>query len=163
MTTTLDLIIRTAAEKHLPYLDWRIFRALIQQESRFDPKAKSPVGAMGLAQVMPGTWKDWATRADVSPADPYNPEANVNVGACYLAYLHSQWHSPRPAMDRVCLALASYNAGLGNLLNAQKRVRGALLYREIIRGLPLVTGNASQETIQYVRKILEHYAKDITG
>ena len=163
MDNTLDAIIKTAAEQHLPFMDWRLFKAQLWQESRFNPKAVSPVGARGVAQIMPGTWNEWAPRCDMAGADPFDAEASVTVGAAYMAYLHAKWHSPRPAIDRVCLTMASYNAGLGSLLNAQKRVQGALLYREIIRGLPLVTGKYAQETIGYVRNILSFYAREITG
>jgi soluble lytic murein transglycosylase-like protein len=163
MENKYDDLIKIAVNQYLPFLDWRLYKAQLWQESRFKPAAVSPVGARGVAQVMPGTWAEWAPRAGYKNADPFDPQASIQVGACYLAYLHSQWHSPRPAMDRVCLAMASYNAGLGSLLRAQQRVKGALAYRDIIRGLHLVTGEHSQETINYVRNILEFYNKEITG
>jgi len=59
--------------------------------------------------------------------------------------------------------LASYNAGMGNLLKAQKKVGGKLLYKEIIQGLPEVTGKHSKETIDYVQKILSYYLHSVIG
>lgn len=87
-------------------------------------------------------------------ASPWIAEQSIRAAAVYMAQLHGQWSSPRPPMDRYMLALASYNAGLGNILSAQKECGGALLYREIIDCLPRVTGRHSAETIDYTNKIV---------
>lgn len=158
-----DAQIRRAVSERFPHLDWRIYKALIWQESRFNNLAVSPVGAEGLAQFMPDTWAEWAPRAGYAGKRPHDAEASIATGAAYLAYLYSSWYSPRPDMDRICLMLASYNAGLGSLLKAQKQVGGKLLYREIIQGLPAVTGRHSKETIEYVKKILDYYRQEVTG
>lgn len=156
--------IYTAAKEYVPEVDWRILKAQYWQESRFKPDAVSPVGAMGVAQIMPATWKQWAPRARMEDRDPFDAEASIFVGACYMGYLYGQWSSPRPHMDRVCLALASYNAGLGHLLSAQRRRSMHNYYGEIIKGLPEITGQRnSHETIDYVKKILGFYSEAITG
>ena len=74
-----------------------------------------------------------------------------------MAWLLSEWSSPRPEIDRHCLALASYNAGLGNILAAQKRAGGKLIYREIIYHLPQITHHFAAETISYVQRIYTIY------
>ena len=158
-----DLIFRSAAVKSLPY-DWRVWWAQIRQESQFDRMARSPVGALGLAQIMPATWRQWAEKAGYQGYDQTDPEASLMTGALYMRHLWGQWSSPRPEMDRICLAMASYNAGLGNILKAQKLANMATDYKSIIAKLPDVTGNKNaHETITYVKRILGYYAEEITG
>lgn len=124
------------------------------QESRLDPDAVSPVGAAGLAQFMPATWAMMVKemRLDLK-ASPHTARLAIPAGAAYMAKLRRQWSSPRPQADRHKLAQASYNAGLGNLLTAQKLCGMRNLYLDIARCLPRVTGRHSEETTDYVRKI----------
>jgi hypothetical protein len=74
-----------------------LFRANIAVESAFNPDARSPVGAIGLGQLMPGT-------ADLLGVDPHDPEDNLNGSARYLLAQLEDFG----AAD---LALAAYNAG----------------------------------------------------
>lgn len=165
MPSQYDKPIQQAAEKHLPGVDWRLLKAQYQAESLLDPNAVSPAGAQGIAQFMPRTWSD-VSKALGYPADitPFDPEAAIPAGAFYMADMLDGWTAPRPEMDRYCLALASYNAGFGNLLKAQKVAGGANDYASIIRALPQVTGtkNASQTTA-YVKRILHYWTGMVTG
>ena len=159
-----DSIIQAATDKHLPTgYDWRLFKAQLWQESKMDPHAKSPVGALGIPQFMPATWGEWAPKAGYPKAARTDPEASIFTAAMYMANLIDGWYWERPDADRYCLAMASFNAGFGNLLKAQKRVGGKALYADIISGLPQVTGFNSLETINYVRKILDYCAGQVTG
>jgi len=158
-----DLIFKSATHKALPY-DWRLWKAQVRQESQFNPLVCSPVGALGLAQFMPKTWTEWSKKAGYEGCDPTDPEASVMSGALYMRYLWGEWSSPRPEMDRICLAMASYNAGLGSILKAQKLADMAKNYKDIIAKLHEVTGNKNaHETITYVKRILGYYAEEITG
>ncbi|MFQ5614616.1 MAG: transglycosylase SLT domain-containing protein [Anaerolineae bacterium] len=66
-------------------LDWRLLARQAYLESRLDPQAVGASGELGLMQILPSTWAEWAPKAGVSdPADPYS---NVWVGAAYLAFL----------------------------------------------------------------------------
>jgi len=79
-----------------------LVKAVITEESCFNNKALSPVGAQGLMQLMPDT-ASWLDVQDVS-----DPAQNVKAGVRYLASLQKQF-------DTVELALAAYNAGPGNV------------------------------------------------
>ena len=92
-------------------LDPALLAAVIYQESRFRPRARSDSGALGLMQLMPDTAKGIAvhtggTRFEV--ADLYNPEINVRYGAWYLRHLLNKYGNER-------MALAAYNAGQQNV------------------------------------------------
>lgn len=82
-------------------------RAVIRIESGGDPRAVSPVGAMGLMQVMPSTWATLTARHALG-RDPFDTRANILAGTAYL----------RELIDRYAdlpTALAAYNAGPGRV------------------------------------------------
>lgn len=84
-----------------------IFKAQIRQESRFNQHAKSPAGAVGVAQIMPETAKGWK----VDPKDPLQAldAAARNMGR-YMRTYKAQGHDERTSYK---MALAAYNAGPG--------------------------------------------------
>lgn len=133
--------------------DWRLLKAQCYQESRLKPFARSPVGAMGLCQFMPGTWKE-AQENIPNLHSPWIPEYSILAAGWYMGKLHRTWYGERPAMDRYMLAAASYNAGAGNLIKAQKLCGGHNLYAQIIPCLIDVTGRHSEETITYNERII---------
>lgn len=92
------LIDQVAAAHGIPAT---LLTALVRQESGFDPNARSPVGAMGLTQLMP------QTAAALGVQNPWDPVENLNGGAAYLAGLLKSYGGSVP------LALAAYNAGPG--------------------------------------------------
>jgi soluble lytic murein transglycosylase-like protein len=93
--TSYDRLIESASGKH--DVDARIVKAVIQVESSFNPRARSPKGAMGLMQLMPKTARQYEAR------NPYDPTSNIEAGTKYLSKLLSEFELP--------LALAAYNAG----------------------------------------------------
>ena len=95
----LDWIIFRAGEK--AGIDPRFIHAVIKQESKYDSKAVSPVGARGLMQMMPATAERFGLK------DPFDPAANVEAGTKYLKWLLKRFDGD------VSLALAGYNAGEG--------------------------------------------------
>lgn len=90
-------LAKQAARKHRVPED--LFLRLVQQESGWNAKARSHKGAIGLAQLMPGT-------AKLLKVDPHDPVQNLDGGARYLAQQYRKFGTWR-------LALAAYNAGPG--------------------------------------------------
>lgn len=158
-----DRQIEDAAERWLPGVDWRLWKAQLYQESLLDPAAVSPVGAAGLAQFMPGTWAEVSRQLGYEAVSPHMAGPAIDAGAYYMARLRRGWNSPRPEADRHSLAAASYNAGFGNILAAQRVCGGAVEYAEIIRCLPEVTGHYSRETITYVQRIWKYWTQMVLG
>jgi soluble lytic murein transglycosylase-like protein len=113
-----------AAEKHSIPPD--LFLRLVHQESRWNPDAVSHAGAIGLAQLMPGT-------AALLRVDPTNPVQNLDGGARYLRQQYEEfgtWH----------LALAAYNAGPG----AVKKHGGIPPFRETKDYVRIIAGTPSR-------------------
>lgn len=157
-----DLHIFKAARLYLPAVDWRLYKAQLWQESRLDPDAVSPVGARGLAQFMPATWDEVVRDLGLGQAGPHEAVA-IDAGAYYMAKLRRIWGTPRPERDRHSLALASYNAGAGNLIKAQRLCGMAVRFDDIIRCLPQVTGRHAAETQHYVPAIYRHFERIRNG
>jgi len=131
-------------------------------ESNLDPLAVSPVGAMGLCQNMPATWKESEQALNIT-GDPFQASINIQLSAYYMMKQRRFWTSPRPDSDRMSLAMASYNAGAGHLYKAQKACGGGNMYSEIIKCLPDITGRHSEETINYVKRIWNFYIAMVLG
>lgn len=96
--------------------DWRLLAALIHQESRFKPDAQSPFGATGLMQVMPNTGE----RFGVSPEQLLDPKLNMQAGTGFIQWLERYWKrklTDTTDMDK--FVLASYNVGLGHVIDAR--------------------------------------------
>jgi soluble lytic murein transglycosylase-like protein len=150
-----DQDIRRAVKDYWPaYPFWVAWKAQLWQESRLNPLAVSPVGARGLAQFMPGTWADVSRELQlvgigISPTS----DVAIKAGAYYMAKLRAAWSSKRPEEDRHRLAQASYNAGMGHILSAQRACGNPALYEPIIACLPQITGRNSEETIGYIKSI----------
>lgn len=86
-----------------------LLEAVILTESKFNEKAISHVGAVGMMQLMPET-AQWISEESGLPADHLEwPEENIPLGAWYLDYLLNEYH------NNEVLALAAYNAGRGNV------------------------------------------------
>lgn len=93
------LILRIERRYKLPRY---LLEAVVMVESGKQVHRISPTGAMGPTQLMPGTARD------LRVGDPFNPEANIDGGARYLAWLLRRYR-------KLPLAVAAYNAGPGNV------------------------------------------------
>ena len=138
--------------------EWEWLYAQFIQESSLNPNAVSPVGAEGVGQWLPSSWQEairrgWAAKG----SSPFQLRPAIVASARYMEYFAGQWRSERPDLDRKALSRASYNAGLGSLLKAQKACDMASLYDDIIVCLPEITGRHAQETIGYEIAIRRYY------
>jgi soluble lytic murein transglycosylase len=103
-------IVRGHAENYR--LEPELLAAVIYTESKFDPDAESPSGAIGLMQLLPETAAGIAERTGGSrfeTADLYDPELNVRYGSWYLRHLLNKYEGD------LRKALAAYNGGQGNV------------------------------------------------
>jgi soluble lytic murein transglycosylase-like protein len=110
--SAFDPIIRTASQRY--GVDEGLIKAVIRQESDFNPNAVSRAGARGLMQLMPGT------AAGLGVKDSFDPEQNVMAGTRFLKDMINRYGGD------VDSALAAYNWGPGNV----DKSRGAHLPRE---------------------------------
>ena len=108
-------------------LDPAVLSGLIQQESGFDPSARSSAGALGLTQLMP------STAASLGVAEPLDPAQSIEGGARYLSQLLHQF------AGNTADALAAYNAGPG----AVQQYGGVPPYSETQQYVTKVLGYAA--------------------
>jgi membrane-bound lytic murein transglycosylase F len=149
--------------------DWRLLGAVIYQESRFETDDESWAGAKGLMQLMPETAERFGA------TDLNNPQQSVDAGVKYLKYLDRYWS--RTVVDpdeRIKFILASYNSGLGHIIDAQKLTvkykEDGTLWKDVEKYLlkksepdyfhdPVVKSGycKCEEPVNYVQKVLDRY------
>jgi len=140
----------------MPIVDWRLWKAQVQAESAFKAGAVSPVGAMGLSQIMPATFSEIGRKSGIE-GNPFDPEVNLMAGAFYMASQRQMFKAPRPDTERHNLAMAAYNAGAGNIIKAQRLAGNPADWQKVADKLPMVTGRHAKETTDYVKKIRSFY------
>lgn len=95
--------------------DWRLLAAMVKKESNFNPRAQSPFGACGLMQLMPATAHHYGADSIFDPVE------NVHAGVSYLMKVNRFWEQQiADSTERIAFVLASYNAGLGHVKDAQR-------------------------------------------
>ena len=146
----MDFVV--AAGKVCAGVSAPLVAAQIEQESGWDPNAKSPKGALGLSQFMPDTWAEIGRDANgnglTSPLDPADAiDAQARYDCQLLAQVNAYLKSGRIAGDPTDLMLAAYNAGIGRVLAAG--------------GIPSQLPAETQQYIARIRKLMAKYA-DIT-
>ena len=110
-----DTLVKKYAQKY--GFDWRLLVAQMYQESRFNPKAKSWVGARGLMQVMPRTAKE------MKISNLKDPESGIKAGVQYLNWVRERFEQELSIKDRMWFTLAAYNAGQGHVKDARRLAR----------------------------------------
>ena len=118
--------------------------SLMRKESTFEPNIGSRVGAIGLMQVLPQTASWVAKQANIGDYVLSKPEDNIKIGTWYLAYNHKRYQ------DNSLFAVASYNAGTGNVNQWLRRYNTQDL-DVFVEQIPF------QETKDYVEGVFGNY------
>lgn len=142
-----DLFVRYTSGKDIPQ---SYAMAIARQESAWNPKVKSPVGASGLMQIMPGTATHTVKMFNLpgysNPVQLLDPETNINIGTSYLQYVYQQFENNR------IFASAAYNAGPGRVRTWLGNSAGRIDAVAFIESIPF------SETRGYVKNVLAYDA-----
>jgi membrane-bound lytic murein transglycosylase MltF len=136
-------------------VDWLLMAAQGYQESALNQNAKSPVGAIGVMQLMPATGKE------MKVGDITQTEANINAGIKYMRFMIDQYYEKEPMtkLDKALFAFASYNAGAGRVSSLRKEAAKRGLDPNIwFHNVEYVAAEkVGQETVTYVSNIYKYY------
>lgn len=140
-----------------PGFDWQHFKAQAVAESRLKAQARSRVGAVGVMQIMPRTFKEIMRKNPAIKGSRAQPRWNIAAGIYYDRLIWKVWKADRSFQDHLNFTFGAYNAGKATIFKAQRLARSRKLnpnrWSSIERVLPDITGRRSRETIGYVRKI----------
>jgi len=124
--------------------------AIARQESAWNPKVRSPVGAAGLMQIMPGTAshtvKMFAIPGYSNSTQLLDPQTNITIGTAYLQYVYQQFENNR------IFAAAAYNAGPGRMRSWLNNSPGKVDAVAFVESIPF------SETRGYVKNVLAYDA-----
>ncbi len=146
---------RTYADRY--DFDWLLVAAQAYQESRIDQSVRSPVGAVGVMQILP------TTAADPSVGIPNieQMEENIHAGVKYLRFLRDTYLGEEPSdpMERALFALASYNAGPARVAGLRKKAAamGFDPNRWFGNVEVIAAREIGRETVQYVSNIFKYF------
>ncbi len=146
-TDEYDVYFKKYTKRYFgPHFDWEWFKAQAIAESALNPRARSAVGAKGIMQIMPATYAE-IRRANPHFMDINEPRWNIAAGIYYNRGLYREWEG-MPDEDRLMMAFASYNAGLGGMRRASRRAPDKPVRRWV-----QVEDYAPRETRLYVKRI----------
>jgi membrane-bound lytic murein transglycosylase MltF len=136
-------------------VDWLLMAAQGYQESQLNQGAKSPVGAIGVMQVMPATGKELNV-GDINQVEP-----NINAGIKYMRWMIDQYYGKEPMtkLDKALFAFASYNAGAGRISQLRKEAAKRGLNPNVwFHNVEYVAAEKiGAETVTYVSNIYKYY------
>jgi membrane-bound lytic murein transglycosylase MltF len=136
-------------------VDWLLMAAQGYQESALNQNAKSPVGAIGVMQLMPATGKE------MKVGDITQTETNINAGIKYMRFMIDQYYEKEPMtkLDKALFAFASYNAGAGRVSSLRREAARRGLDPNIwFHNVEYVAAEkVGQETVTYVSNIYKYY------
>jgi membrane-bound lytic murein transglycosylase MltF len=136
-------------------VDWLLMAAQGYQESQLNQAVRSPVGAIGVMQVMPATGKELGV-GDITEA-----EANIHAGVKYMRWMIDKYYGNEPMtkLDKVLFAFASYNAGAGRISQLRKEAAKRGLDPNVwFHNVEYVAAEKiGAETVTYVSNIYKYY------
>lgn len=136
-------------------LDYLLMMAQGYQESRLDQSARSPVGAIGVMQVLPSTAKDMGIE-DITQIEP-----NIHAGVKYIRFMMREFFADEPmdTLNKGLFTFASYNAGPGRISRIRKEAaKRGLDPNKWFNNVEIVSAEKiDRETVQYVIKIYKYY------
>ena len=136
-------------------MDYLLMAAQGYQESRLDQHVKSPVGAVGVMQVMPATGKDLKV-GDISQLEP-----NINAGVKYMRFMIDQYfaNEPMDKLNKGLFAFAAYNCGPGRVQSLRKEAeKKGLDPNKWFNNVEIVASQRiGRETVTYVANIYKYY------
>ncbi len=136
-------------------MDYLLMMAQGYQESQLNQEAKSPVGAIGVMQVMPATGKDLAV-GDITQLEP-----NIHAGVKYMRFMMNQFYKDEPMdqLNKGLFTFASYNAGPGRLQQLRKLAAKRGLDPNVwFDNVELIAAEKiGRETVTYVSNIYKYY------
>ncbi len=142
-----DLFARYVSDKAVPQ---SYAMAIARQESAWNPKVRSPVGAAGLMQLMPGTATHTVKMFNLpgysNSAQLLDPETNIQIGTSYLQYVYGMFDNNR------IFASAAYNAGPGRVRTWLGNSAGRIDAVAFVESIPF------SETRGYVKNVLAYDA-----
>ena len=164
LTDRYDPIFRKYTKRYFgPTFDWHYFKAQGFAESGLQPGAVSYVGARGLMQLMPSTFREISSRRpEFHSID--DPEWNIAAGIMHDRYLWKLWTDRVSDEERHRFMFASYNAGEGTINRAVAAAQTKLgtpprAWEFVERVAPTVTRWRYSETLGYVRRIDSAYSR----
>ena len=138
--------------------DYLYIKSQAIAESNLNPNALSPVGAQGILQIMPNTYKDIVRKNPEIKGTAREVKWNIQAGVYYMSEIWNKWKKKQTWLDHWNFSTSSYNAGMGNIIKAQKLSKEQNLNTEIWdsieKTLPSITKHHSNETIGYVHRII---------
>jgi membrane-bound lytic murein transglycosylase F len=139
--------------------DWRLFKAQGMAESNLNADARSRVGARGVMQLMPRTFRAVQLK-NPEIGDIGDPQWNIAAGIAYARHLWKQWQDDVESSHQRAFMLGSYNAGRATLLRAQRMAEALRLnhrqWPSIEVVAPVVPGWQYQETVNYVLRVFAY-------
>jgi membrane-bound lytic murein transglycosylase MltF len=138
-------------------MDWLLVAALAYQESRIDQSVRSPVGAVGVMQLLPST----AAGDPINIPDIEKIEPNIHAGVKYLRWLYDRYFK-NEKMDRLNKGLftfASYNAGPARVIKLRRQAQEMGFDPNVwFNNVEVVAAKKiGRETVQYVSNIYKYY------
>jgi membrane-bound lytic murein transglycosylase F len=144
-----------------PGFDWHYFKAQAMAESNLRPQAKSRVGARGLMQLMPSTYKEIKTASSQKMKAIDDPDSNIAAGILFDRDLYKRWKDHKVEDERMRFTFAAYNAGPGTILRAKKTAREEKLDEYIWKSMEIAAPRVQRwrykETLGYINTIELNY------